>query len=141
VTISVGVWCFCNNGTRCNQAGGEHLRDVEDVVDQLAARGGRTVTRAQRGEVYDAAALEFDVDAAIPARQMKCVPMEQTQGFHVIATDVRVEGAVRAYKYSAAAPATPWLRLPAIRVEFAGGLRDTTSPNNARAAAADSIEL
>ncbi len=72
---------------------------------------------------------------------MKCVPIEQVQGFHVIATDVRVEGAVGAYKCSGAAPTTPWLRSPVIRVEFAGAVRDTTSPNNARAAAADSIEL
>ena len=110
-------------------------------MDQLAARGGRTVTRAHRGAVYDVAALELNVGAAIPERQMKGVPMEQAQGLHVIATDVRVEGDVRAYKYSAAAPATPWLRLPVIRVEFAGALRDTTRPNNARAAAADSIEF
>lgn len=112
---------FLQQWHACNQAGSEHSRDVEDGVDQLAARGGKTVTRAHRGAVYDVAALELNAGAAIPERQMKCMPMEQAQGFHVIATDVRVEGAVRAYKYSGAAPATPWLRLPVIIVEFAGG--------------------
>jgi hypothetical protein len=114
---------------------------LEDGAVQLAARDGSTVIRAHRGAVYDVIELEFVVDDAMPARQIKWDPMEHAHGLHVIATDVRVEGADSAYKYSGAAPVTPWLRFPAIRVEFGGGWRETTRSNNACVARADSIEF
>ena len=48
--------------------------------------------RAHRGGEYEGRVVELTVEAEMPARQIKCVPMEQAQGLHVIATDVRVEG-------------------------------------------------
>jgi len=61
-----------------------------------------------------------DDDVAIPARQMKCVPTAHAHGLHVIATDVWLGGAARAYRYKGGAPITPWLRLPGTSVEFGG---------------------
>ena len=61
-----------------------------------------------------------DVDDAMPARQMKCVPTAHAHGIHVIATEVWLGGAARAYRYNGVAPFTPWFRFPGTSVEFGG---------------------
>jgi hypothetical protein len=84
-----------------------NARDVEDVVVQLGASRGSTVMRAHKGAVYDRGALELDVDAEVPAKQMKWVPTAHAQGFQVIATEVMVVGAAIEYKNKGEAPITP----------------------------------